>query len=741
MMMFLRKTTLMVLAFWTVNPLLGLELSMRQSGKITEVVGQVLSQSHLRQKWLDNELSEIFFDNYLDALDLNHQIFLQSDIDEFAEKYRTQLDDFTIGILDQKRVPNAAPAFEIFDRFKLRLAERREVIDELLQQDYSFDEEDAIQVKRAEEPWPSTAEEAKDLWRLRIKYDLLQGRMGKEDLNKVKERLSKRYDRLVKDYNTLEPDEILQIYLTSLASAYDPHSDYMSPSTADDFYIKNVNNELTGIGALLRSNEGYCQIVSLVPGGPADKSKQIKPGDKIIAVAQGEEEAVDVVEMKLNKVVQMIRGELNTRVRLTIIPAKSVDGSGTKEVVLLRDRIELKDQFAKARIITMKDEKGVSRRLGVLTVPQYYENVASDTAKLLKRLDTEQVEGIALDLRKNGGGILPEAVALTGLFIPQGPVVQVQNYAKQKKILEDEDPSTIYDGPLVVMVSQLSASAAEITAAALQDYQRAVIVGDQSTHGKGTVQTLMELNRFKGTPQQSGMLKYTIQKFYRIAGGTTQKHGVTPDVILPSIYDYMELGEANLPRSLEPDIIDAASYQSLDRVKPIIETLKEASEVRIREDKDFQYILDDIERYKEVKKRKTVSLREQDRIDEKEEEKVRNKSRQRERQARRFPGLKIHRITMDDVRNESPAMLLFDGDDPESYPEVVEDEENDTEDSLDEADEIDEESYVGEDEEEQDKRLDAYTREGLHILRHLIDAGGMASQKASAEALSSNLAN
>ena len=445
--------------------------------------------------------------------------------------------------------------------------------------------------------------------------------------------------------------------------------------------------------------------------------------------------------MKLNKVVQMIRGELNTRVRLTVIPAKSVDGSGTKEVVLLRDRIELKDQFAKARIITMKDEKGVSRRLGVLTVPQYYENVASDTAKLLKRLDTEQVEGIALDLRKNGGGILPEAVALTGLFIPQGPVVQVQNYAKQKKILEDEDPSTIYDGPLVVMVSQLSASAAEITAAALQDYQRAVIVGDQSTHGKGTVQTLMELNRFKGTPQQSGMLKYTIQKFYRIAGGTTQKHGVTPDVILPSIYDYMELGEANLPRSLEPDIIDAASYQSLDRVKPIIETLKEASEVRIREDKDFQYILDDIERYKEVKKRKTVSLREQDRIDEKEEEKVRNKSRQRERQARRFPGLKIHRITMDDVRNESPAMLLFDGDDPESYPEVVEDEENDTEDSLDEADEIDEESYVGEDEEEQDKRLDAYTREGLHILRHLIDAGGMASQKASAEALSSNLAN
>ena len=291
------------------------------------------------------------------------------------------------------------------------------------------------------------------------------------------------------------------------------------------------------------------------------------------------------------------------------------------------------------------------------------------------------------------------------------------------------------------MVSQLSASAAEITAAALQDYQRAVIVGDQSTHGKGTVQTLMELNRFKGTPQQSGMLKYTIQKFYRIAGGTTQKHGVTPDVILPSIYDYMELGEANLPRSLEPDIIDAASYQSLDRVTPIIETLKEASEVRIREDKDFQYILDDIERYKEVKKRKTVSLREQDRIDEKEEEKVRNKSRQRERQARRFPGLKIHRITMDDVRNESPAVLLFDGDDPESYPEVIEDEENDTEDSLDEADEIDEESYVGEDEDEQDKRLDAYTREGLHILRHLIDAGGMASQKASAEALSSNLAN
>jgi carboxyl-terminal processing protease len=700
-------------------PVQALELSSRQSGKITEVVGQVLSQSHLRQKFLDNELSEIFFDNYIDALDLNHQIFLQADIDEFQERYRAQLDDFTLGVLNQKRVPNAAPAFEIFKRFKERLVERRTMIEELLEAEYVFNVPDQIQVKRSEEPWPTTAEEAKELWRLRIKYDLLQGKIGDEELTKVKERIAKRYDRLVRDYQSLEPDEILQIYLTSLASAYDPHSDYMSPTTAEDFYIKNVNNELTGIGALLRSNEGYCQIVSLVPGGPADKSKQIKPGDKIIGVAQGEQEAVDVVEMKLNKVVQMIRGELNTEVRLTIIPAKSVDGSETKVVSLIRDRIELKDQFSKARIISLPDEKGRTRRLGVLTVPQYYDNVAADTAALLKRLEKEQVEGIALDLRKNGGGILPEAVALTGLFIPKGPVVQVQNYAKEKKILEDEDPSTIYDGPLVVLVSQLSASAAEITAAALQDYQRAVIVGDQSTHGKGTVQTLMELNRFKGTPEQSGMLKYTIQKFYRIAGGTTQKHGVTPDIILPSIYDYMELGEANLPRSLEPDSIDPASFEKVNHVPSNLPELRKISKERIAMDKDFQYVLDDIERYKEIKQRKTISLNEEDRSVEKQEEEDRNKQRRKERLARRFPGLKIHRITMDEIRADQPAVLLFDGDDESFYdqPEETKDEEE----SSDALENIEEDSYVGDDEDELDKRLDAYTREGLHILKDLID--------------------
>ena len=721
MMMFLSKPTLPlgILLMLLTCPVQALELSSRQSGKITEVVGQVLSQSHLRQKFLDNELSEIFFDNYIDALDLNHQIFLQADIDEFQERYRAQLDDFTLGVLNQKRVPNAAPAFEIFERFKERLVERRTMIEELLEAEYVFNVPDQIQVKRSEEPWPTTAEEAKDLWRLRIKYDLLQGKIGDEELTKVKERIAKRYDRLVRDYQSLEPDEILQIYLTSLASAYDPHSDYMSPTTAEDFYIKNVNNELTGIGALLRSNEGYCQIVSLVPGGPADKSKQIKPGDKIIGVAQGEQEAVDVVEMKLNKVVQMIRGELNTEVRLTIIPAKSVDGSETKVVSLIRDRIELKDQFSKARIISLPDEKGRTRRLGVLTVPQYYDNVAADTAALLRRLEKEQVEGIALDLRKNGGGILPEAVALTGLFIPKGPVVQVQNYAKEKKILEDEDPSTIYNGPLVVLVSQLSASAAEITAAALQDYQRAVIVGDQSTHGKGTVQTLMELNRFKGTPEQSGMLKYTIQKFYRIAGGTTQKHGVTPDIILPSIYDYMELGEANLPRSLEPDSIDPASFEKVNHVPSNLPELSKISQERIAMDKDFQYVLDDIERYKEIKQRKTISLNEEDRSVEKQEEEDRNKQRRKERLARRFPGLKIHRITMDEIRSDQPAVLLFDGDDESFYDEPEETKDEDQ--SSDALENIEEDSYVGDDEDALDKRLDAYTREGLYILRDLID--------------------
>lgn len=719
----------LILSLLILSPLQARDFSKRQSANITKAASVILSNNHYRQQLIDNSISELFFDNYLDSLDLNHQIFLQSDIDEFREKYADVLDDYTVGVLKNETVYNATPAFDIFERFKTRLKERRADIAELLKQDYQFDVDDEIMVKRSEEPWPSTEEEARELWRLRIKYDILQGRLSKDDTDKIKERLSKRYDRLVKDFETLETDEILELYLTALANAYDPHSNYMSPTSADDFYIKNVNNELTGIGALLRSNEGYCQIVSLVPGGPADKSKQIKPGDKIIAVAQGNDEPVDVVEMKLNKVVQMIRGELKTKVRLTVIPAKSTDGSETKEVILVREKIELKEQFSKARIIELPEgEGGKTRRLGVLTVPQYYDKVAQDTALLLQRLKKENVEGIALDLRRNGGGILPEAVDLTGLFFPEGPVVQVQNFVKQKQVLNDENPSTEYDGPLVVLVSHLSASAAEITAAALQDYGRAVIVGDKSTHGKGTVQTLIEMNRFQGMPNEAGLMKYTISKFYRIAGGTTQKQGVTPDIILPSIYDYMELGEANLPRSLDPDSIQPADYKAMQRVnEPILDILRKKSQQRIKQDRDFQYIQNDIERYLEIKQRKTISLNEEERIPEKEEDKVRNEKRDEERKARRYPGLKIYRITMDQVRDESPAELMFDGDNPEYY--IVEEDGDEDEETEGDLPAIQEDAYVGDEQDEIDKRLDAYTREGVRILRDYIDALNAANKE------------
>ena len=310
---------------------------------------------------------------------------------------------------------------------------------------------------------------------------------------------------------------------------------------------------------------------------------------------------------------------------------------------------------------------------------------------------------------------------LTGLFFPEGPVVQVQNFVKQKQVLNDENPSTEYDGPLVVLVSHLSASAAEITAAALQDYGRAVVVGDKSTHGKGTVQTLIEMNRFPGMPDEAGLMKYTISKFYRIAGGTTQKQGVTPDIILPSIYDYMELGEANLPRSLDPDSIQPADYKTMHRVnEPILDVLRNKSKQRIEQDRDFQYIQDDIERYLEIKQRKTISLNEEKRIPEKAEDKERNEKRDEERKARRYPGLKIYRITMDQVRDESPAELMFDGDNPEHY--VVEEDTDADEETEGELPAIQEDSYVGDEQDEIDKRLDAYTREGVRILRDYIDA-------------------
>ena len=602
------------------------EVTTLQAGRIGTWVGRILESAHFRGARLDDQISGMFLTNYLNSLDYNHMIFLQMDIDEFVSKYGTKLDNHI-------RDGDVQPAFKIYDRYLERLEERNLLVQKLLNREFDFSVEESFTPVRNELPWPQDDAEAAKLWRQRIKYELLQGRLSKEEPEETVGLIKRRYERLERTMGELEKQEILQMYLTSLAHAYDPHSDYMSPQEATNFDIQHISLSLTGIGAQLIWEDGYTKIKDLIAGGPAALSKQLKPGDKIVAVAQGEETPVDVVEMRLNKVVEMIRGKKGTEVRLTVLPAASPDKK--KVVSLVRDEIKFKDQLAKAKLYEFSEE-GRPQRIGVVTLPQFYEDCAEHVETLLQRLKKEGVQGIVLDLRRNGGGILDEAVQLTGLFIKNGPVVQVKEPRNKAHVLEDRDSDVVWEGPLVVAVGKLSASASEIVAAALQDYGRAVVVGDQSTHGKGTVQQVLRLesivpDRALGDP---GNLKLTVSKFYRIAGGTTQKHGVKPDIILPSLYDYLEIGEASLDNCLPADSIEATKYSPLDLVKDYIPELKKQSAERVSRSQDFAYMLEDIAEIKARQADRSVSLNEQARLAEEEEKKARMEARKKERAAR-----------------------------------------------------------------------------------------------------------
>lgn len=605
----------------------AVEFTPLQAGAVSRVMGRILEHYHFRQTPLNDKTSATFLKNYLNALDYNHMIFLQSDVDEFNQRYGTKLDDAILS-------GNVAPAKQIFEVYMERLSERVILVEKLLKQDFDFTKEETVLLARNKEPWPKDDAEAAALWKARIKYELVQAKLAKEKPEDTKGLIERRYHRLEKTMLELETDERLQMFLSALAHAYDPHSEYMSPSEAQNFDIQHISLSLTGIGAQLVWEDGYTKIRELVPGGPAAISKLLKPGDKIVAVAQGDEESVDVIEMRLNKVVNMIRGKKGTEVRLTVVPASA---PGTKkEVRLIRDEIKFKEQFAKARVFEKRDESGKIKRTGVITLPQFYEDCASHVERLIVRLKAEKVDGLVLDLRRNGGGILDEAVQLTGLFIKDGPVVQVKEPKRAAQVLEDKDKDVAWDGPLVVLVGKLSASASEIVAGALQDYDRAVIVGDQSTHGKGTVQQVLGLDNFLENRQvpNPGKLKMTVSKFYRVAGSTTQKQGVTPDIVLPSLYDYLEIGEGSLDNALPPDQTTPAKYTPLELVKPYLTDLQKNSKERVGQSRDFAYLLEDIDELKKRQADKRVSLSEKTLVAEKEANKARLEARKKERAAR-----------------------------------------------------------------------------------------------------------
>jgi carboxyl-terminal processing protease len=628
-------------------------------------VGRLLEEGQYTREKLNEDISKKFLQTYLEMLDFSHLFFTQKDVDALNAKYGKEMaGDILLGTLK--------PAYEIYALYTKRVDERVAKIKELLKQPVDFKSNATVELSRQKAPWPKDEAEADQLWRGRITNELLQEHLSEHPIDSPEQVVSRRYDRLARNVHEQDKDEQMKLYLDALAQAYDPHSEYLSKADMKNFSI-NMGLSLVGIGAILRSEDGYAKIESLVPGGPAQTDGRLKVGDRIAAVAQGSADYVDVREMRLDKVVEMIRGKKGTRVRLLVIPSDATDPSRRKNVELVRDEIKLKDQEARADIIIKKDENGEPIKLGWLTLPSFYadmdkhqKSTTRDVLALLKRLKKENIAGLVVDLRKNGGGSLEEALSLTGLFLKSGPIVQTKDYNGTIRVSSDPDSGIAYSGPLIVLTSRQSASASEIFAAALQDYGRAVIVGDKSTFGKGTVQTILPIGRFASLlgnrSDEDGALKLTIQKFYRVAGGSTQLHGVTSDIVLPSLSDLPEFGESALKNALPYDEVAKAKYTKWsDTHSLFIDQLRRRSEERVKNDPEFHYVMEDTDRLRHKIDENRISLNEDVRKKELADEKARKETRSKERLARNQEEPRIYRVTLDTVDKPNLQLIMYPG--------------------------------------------------------------------------------
>ncbi|MBA3385403.1 MAG: carboxy terminal-processing peptidase [Chthoniobacterales bacterium] len=628
-------------------------------------VGRLLEEGHYTHQPLNDEISKKFLRTYLELLDFSHLFFTQQDVDALYAKYGTSIDDDVL-------LGNLKPAYEIYDLYQKRVDDRVAKVKELLKGPIDVKPDTTIELSRQKTEWPKNEAEADEMWRARIANELLQEKLSEHPIEPGPQLVARRYERLMRNVHEEDQPEQVKLFLAALAQTYDPHSEYLSKADLKNFSI-NMGLSLVGIGAMLRAEDGYAKIESLVPGGPAQKAGTIKVGDRITAVAQGPAEFSDVRDMRLDKVVEMIRGKKGTKVRLLVIPADAPDPSKRKTIELVRDEIKLKDQEARADIIIKKDKNGEPMKLGWITLPSFYadmekhqKSTTKDVLQLLKRLKKENVGGLVVDLRRNGGGSLEEAIALTGLFLKSGPVVQTKGSNGNIVVSSDPDPTVAYTGPLVVLTSRQSASASEIFAAALQDYGRALVIGDKNTFGKGTVQTILEIGRFTsllGSPsQEDGALKLTIQKFYRVAGGSTQLHGVASDIVLPSLTDLPEFGEGALKNALPYDEVPKARYTKWSESPEIfLEELKRRSEARVEESPEFHYVLEDMERMRRKLDENRISLNEEVRRVELNEDKERKEARSKDRLARQSDDTKIYRLTLDTVDKPNLQLIMFPG--------------------------------------------------------------------------------
>ena len=574
-------------------------------------VVELLKRHHYSKPPLDDARSVIIYDSYLKLLDPSRSYFTASDIAEF-DKWKTQFDDFL-------KNGNLDPGFTIYKRYLNRVKSRldfalAELDKGVEKMDFTVNE--SLLVDREEAPWLKNEAELDDLWRKRVKDEVLRQKIAGKDPKQIQETLTKRYKNQLTRLDQTRAEDIFQAYINTFAQSYDPHTNYLSPDNAENFDI-NMSLSLEGIGAVLQSDNDQVKIVRLVPAGPAAKTKQVAPADKIIGVAQGNKEMVDVVGWRLDEVVKLIRGPKGSVVRLEVIPASNAPNDQTSKIVAItREAVKLEEQAAKKSVLKLKQD-GHDYKLGIIEIPAFYldfkayragdpeyKSTTRDVKKLLTELQKEKVDGVVIDLRNNGGGSLQEATELTSLFIDKGPTVLVRNSDGRVDVLEDENKGAFYKGPLALLVNRLSASASEIFAGAMQDYHRGLIIGGQ-TFGKGTVQTIQPLNH--------GELKLTLAKFYRVSGQSTQHQGVLPDIAYPSIIDTKEIGESALPEAMPWDTIRPVVRPIADPFKPFLTQLKSRHEARSDKDPEFAYIRDRLALTQKLMNEKTVSLNEQER--------------------------------------------------------------------------------------------------------------------------------
>ncbi len=601
-----------------------------------QIITNLLINYHYRKVPLNDSLSAVIFDDYIKTLDNNKLYFLQEDIQRF-DQYRTQLDeDLKAGILE--------PAFEIFNTYKRRVGERIKHINELLKHKFDFTKNEYFKPNRKDADWAKTTSELNELWRLRIKNDALNLKLSGKDWKGIVDVLTKRYNNYYKIMLQYEPEDVFQLYMDSFAEAFDPHTDYFSPLSSENFNIA-MSLSLEGIGASLKTDGDYTTVVSIIAGGPAAKSNLIHEGDRIVGVAQGEKgEMIDVIGWRLDDAIQLIRGKKGTVVRLNILEKKDGPNAIPHELILVRDKIKLEEQAAKDEIINV-EEGGTNFKLGVIKLPSFYSDFAAaqrgvkdyksttrDVEKILQKFEKEKVDGVIIDLRNNGGGSLQEAIQLTGLFIKEGPVVQVKNSMGVVEVDKDPDPAIHYDGPLAVLVNRFSASASEIFSGAIQDYNRGLVIGTD-TYGKGTVQNVIDLSRFlPSKDNKTGEVKMTIAKFYRITGSSTQRKGVIPDITFPSLYDSSEFGESSQPSALPWDHIAGTQYSKYENLKKFIPMLIKKHDERIKNDPEYLSMVEDINESKEMRNKKEWSLNENVRKEEKDKLDAKKKERDKEKQ-------------------------------------------------------------------------------------------------------------